>query len=59
VPKLKLLHSDNGCFFVDGGVTSGSFFEDLKRVSVPLGDHLIVSVFAPDGTPLTRLSAAP
>jgi hypothetical protein len=26
---------------------------------VPLADHLIVSVFSPDGTRLTRLSAAP
>jgi hypothetical protein len=158
----QLLHSESGCLFVDGSVTSGSFFEDLKRVSVgdrfeyqkhgklvteypeslttsvrvlgnqcdsastnapsaifsessyglkfevswkdgmdlrpaelsstaascrgfnsitipdkgftiptvtcqitvkahgvPLGDHLIVLVFAPDGTPVTRLSAAP
>jgi hypothetical protein len=26
---------------------------------VPLGDHLIVSIFAPDGRRLTRLSARP
>jgi hypothetical protein len=31
----------------------------VQSKGVPLVDHLIVSVFAPDGTRLTRLSAAP
>jgi hypothetical protein len=30
----QLLHSEKGCLFVDGNVTSGSFFEDLKRVDL-------------------------
>jgi hypothetical protein len=31
----------------------------IESKGVPLSDHLIVSVFAPEGTPITRLSAAP
>jgi len=31
----------------------------VNSSGVPLADHLIVSIFAPDGTRLTRLSAAP
>lgn len=31
----------------------------IQSKGIPLGNHLIVSVFAPDGRRLTRLSAAP
>jgi hypothetical protein len=31
----------------------------IESKGVPLGDHLIVSIFAADGTPLTRMSARP
>jgi prepilin-type processing-associated H-X9-DG protein len=30
----QLLHSNEGCLFVDGHVTSGDFFEDLRRVNL-------------------------
>jgi hypothetical protein len=33
----QLLHRDGGCVFVDGSVTSGEFFNELKRISI--GDH--------------------
>lgn len=33
----QLFPSDEGCLYVDGAVTAGTFFEDLKRVD--LGDH--------------------
>jgi hypothetical protein len=31
----------------------------VESKGIPLGEHLIVSVFAPDGKRLTRLSARP
>jgi hypothetical protein len=31
----------------------------VKSKGVPLSDHLIVSILTPDGTPITRISAAP
>lgn len=30
----QLLHLDRGCLFVDGNVTSGTFFNDLKRIDI-------------------------
>jgi hypothetical protein len=47
---------------IDGGastIPSITCQMTVDSQGVPLGDHLIVSVFAADGTRLTRLSVAP
>jgi hypothetical protein len=48
-----------GDLVTDVAVPSDDCQMTVASKGVPLGDHLIVSIFTANGTPLTRISAAP